>query len=45
MYRCVYPLNAENVLKNSSKRCHFVKFDIHFLGFPKEIFFRVITDD
>ena len=22
-----------------------VKFDIHFLGLPKEIFFGVITDD
>ena len=31
--------------KTSSVRCNFVKFDIYFLGLPKQIFFGVITDD
>ena len=31
--------------KTSSVRCNFAKFDIHFLGLPKLIFFGVITDD
>ena len=26
-------------------RCHFIKFDIYFLGLPQEIFFCVITDN
>ena len=35
--------NTGTILKISSLRCNFVKFDIHFL--PKEIFFGVIKDD
>ena len=31
--------------KTSSVRCNFAKFDIHFLGLPKLIFFGVITND
>ena len=31
--------------KTSSVRYNFVKFDIHFLGLPKQIFFGIITDD
>ena len=42
-------MNVQNtckILEISSVRCNFqVKFDIHFLGFPGEIFFGVITDD
>ena len=33
------------ILKISCARCNFVKFDIHFLGLPGEIFFSVTTDD
>ena len=33
------------LLKISCVRCNFVKFDIHFLRLPQEIFFGVITDD
>ena len=32
------------ILKLSSVRCNFVKFDIHFLTLPWEIFFGVTTD-
>ena len=32
------------ILKNWCARCNFVKFDIHFLRLPYEIFFGVITD-
>ena len=34
---------TSTVLKISCARCHFVKFDIYFLGLPWEIFFGVIT--
>ena len=40
--------NCENIgkiLKISCVRCNFGKFEIHFLGFPLEIFFGVTTDD
>ena len=40
--------NCENTgkfLKNSYVRCHFVKFNIYFLGPSREIFFGVITDN
>ena len=37
--------NTSKILKISCARCNFVKFDIHFLGLPREIFFGVITDD
>ena len=37
--------NTGKILKISCVRCNFVKFDIHFLGVPQEIFFGVITDD
>ena len=37
--------NAGKILKTSCFRCHFVKFDIHFLGLPSEIVFGVITND
>ena len=37
--------NCENTGKTSWVRSHFVKFDIHFVGLPQEIFFGVITDD
>ena len=41
--------NCENtlgkILKISIVRCNFVKFDIHFLGLPSEIYFGVTTDD
>ena len=33
------------ILKMSCARCNFVKFDIHFLRLPCEIFFGVTTDD
>ena len=33
------------ILKISCVRCNFVKFDIHFLRLPCEIFFGVTTDD
>ena len=40
--------NCENIgklLKISCERCNFLKFDIHFLGLPQEIFFGVFTDN
>ena len=37
--------NTGKILKISCVRCNFMKFDIHFLGLPWEIFFGVITDD
>ena len=37
--------NTGKILKISFVRCNFVKFDIHFLELPWEIFFGVITDD
>ena len=37
--------NAGKIPKISCVRCHFVKFDIYFLGLSKEIFFGVITDN
>ena len=37
--------NIGKILKISCVRCNFVKFDIHFLGLPLEIFFGVIADD
>ena len=37
--------NTGKILKISCVRCNFVKFDIHFLGLPLEIFFDVIADD
>ena len=37
--------NAGKILKISCVRCNFVKFDMHFLGLPLEIFFGVIADD
>ena len=37
--------NTGKIPKISRVRCHFVKFDIHFLRLPWEIFFGVITDD
>ena len=33
------------ILKISFVRCHFVKFDICFLGLSWEIFFGVTADD
>ena len=36
--------NTGKILKISSVRCKFVKFDIHFLGLPSEIFFGVTID-
>ena len=33
------------ILKISCVRCNSVKFDIHFLGLPWEMFFCVTTDD
>ena len=33
------------ILKIYCVRCNFVKFDIHFLRLPLEIFFGVIADD
>ena len=37
--------NTGKILKISGVRCNFVKFDMHFLGLPLEIFFGVIADD
>ena len=37
--------NAGKILKISCVRYNFVKFDIHFLGLPSEIFFGFTTDD
>ena len=37
--------NTSKILKISCVRCHFVKFDIYFLGISQEIFFGVITDN
>ena len=40
--------NCENkgkILQISCARCNFVKFDIHFLGLPWEIFFGDVADD
>ena len=37
--------NTGKILKISSVRCNFVKFDFHFLGLPSEVYFRVTTDD
>ena len=31
------------ILKISCVRCNFVKFDIHFLGLPREIVFDVLA--
>ena len=42
------PKNFENtgkILRISCVRCHFVKFDIYFLGLSSEIFFGVTTDE
>ena len=36
--------NTGKILKILSVRCNFVKFDIHFLGLPSEIFFGVTID-
>ena len=36
---------VKSVKSHDSERCHFVKFDIYFLGLSKEIFFGVITDN
>ena len=33
------------ILKISCVGCNFMKFNIHFLGLPTEIFFGVTTDD
>ena len=37
--------NTGKILKISCVRGNFVKFDIHFLKLPWEIFFGVITED
>ena len=37
--------NTGKILKIQCVRCDFVKFDIHFLGLPWEIFFGVISDE
>ena len=37
--------NTGKILKSSCVRCNFVKFYIHFLGLPSEIFFGVTIDD
>ena len=37
--------NTGKILKISCARCNVVKFDIYFLGLPREIFFGVIKDD
>ena len=37
--------NTGKILKISCVRCNFVKFDMHFLGLPVEIFSGVIADD
>ena len=36
--------NTGKILKSSCVRCNFVKFYIHFLGLPSEIFFGVTVD-
>ena len=36
--------NTGKILKISPVRCNFVKFDVHFLGLPSEIFFGVTID-
>ena len=35
---------TSQILKISCPRCHFVKFDVYFLGLSWEIFFGVITE-
>ena len=37
--------NTGKILKISCVRCNFVKFYIHFLGLPSEIFSGVTIDD
>ena len=37
--------NTGKILKISCVRCHFVKFDIYFLGVSKNISCGVITDN
>ena len=37
--------NTGKMLEILCVRRNFVKFDIHFLGLPEEIFFGFITDD
>ena len=36
--------NTGKILKISSVRCNFVKFDIHFFGLLSKIFFGVYID-
>ena len=36
--------NTGKILKSSCVRCNVVKFYIHFLGLPSEIFFSVTVD-
>ena len=40
-----YCENTGKILKISSVRCNFVKFDFHFLWLPSEIYVGVTTDD
>ena len=37
--------NTRKILKILCVICNFVKFDVHFLELPQEIFFGVITDN
>ena len=37
--------NCENTVKIQCQGCNFAKFDVHFLGLQKEIFFDVLTDN
>ena len=37
--------NTGKILKISCVRCNFVKFDIHFLGLPSEIFSGVTIEN
>ena len=40
--------NCENpvkILQIQCVRCNFDKFDVHFLGLQKKVFFGIITDD
>ena len=36
--------NTGKIRKISCVRCNFVKFDIHFLGRPSEVFFGVTIE-
>ena len=44
-YTRIVKTQLGKILKISCVGYNFVKFDIHFLGLPQEIFFGVIADD